>query len=257
MRKTQVSPRHEGGQRPNVSALKEALYSRQHASLVAIQRLKAPALDALEDINLLRSTLNHTLILIQQCDDEDSRIKLCTALFAGKEHLLAAIRTHTLLVEVYQQRISSVWDPVELLSALSLIPGTSLLSGAGMAVASQSQTILDRVPCALSLRIRRQLQITDPKFSRLFHGDFSRHPENPHCSSLFSLFTSRNRRTRIDPTLPVHPCLRERSLRSNLLSPDRAVDLPYVCSYNTIDGTRRQPVRGLLSTRPRSSDRLL
>jgi hypothetical protein len=61
---------------------------------------------------MLRATIDRLLKLIDQCDDEDRRVKLYNALYTGTQRLLAAMRTHTILVGDNQELLTSFWEAV-------------------------------------------------------------------------------------------------------------------------------------------------
>ena len=98
----------------NKNALKHGLYAKHYTEQQKKDLQKTPPLEAFDEINMLRSTLDHLLELIADCEDEDRKVKLYNALYTGTQRLLAAMRTHTILVGDNQELLTSFWEAVEL-----------------------------------------------------------------------------------------------------------------------------------------------
>jgi hypothetical protein len=98
----------------NKNALKNGLYARHYTEQQKRDLQRTPPLEAFDEINMLRSTLDEILKRIDSCEDEDRRVKLYNALFTGTQRLLTAMRTHTLLVGDNQELLTSFWEAVAL-----------------------------------------------------------------------------------------------------------------------------------------------
>ncbi len=98
----------------NKNALKHGLYAKHYTEAQRHDLEQTPPLEAFDEINMLRSTLDQILIRIEDCEDEDRRVKLYNALFTGTQRLLAAMRTHTILVGDNQELLTSFWQAIAL-----------------------------------------------------------------------------------------------------------------------------------------------
>jgi hypothetical protein len=103
-----------GAPKGNKNHLKHGLYARHYTEAERTELEKAPALEALDEITMLRSSLDHILALIEDCDDPDRKVRLYNSLFTGTQRLLAAMRTHTVLVGDNQELLTTFWEAVEL-----------------------------------------------------------------------------------------------------------------------------------------------
>ena len=101
------------GKKGNKNALKHGLYARHYTDAQRQDLDSAATLDALDEINMLRSTLDRILVLIDNCQDDDRLVKLYNSLFTGTQRLLTAMRTHTILVGDDQEILTSFWEAVE------------------------------------------------------------------------------------------------------------------------------------------------
>jgi len=106
--------RPEGGQPRNQNALKHGLYARHYTADQQQQMQAMPALESLDEIFMLRSTLDRILSLIEDSDDPDRKIKLFNSLYLGSQRLMTAMRTHNLLVGDDKQLLTSFWEALEL-----------------------------------------------------------------------------------------------------------------------------------------------
>jgi hypothetical protein len=106
--------RHPGGQPRNRNALRHGLYSRHYTADQRRQMGAMPLLESLDEILMLRSTLERLLSLIDGCDDPDRIIKLYNSLYLGSQRLMIAMRTHTLLVGEDKQLLTSFWEALDL-----------------------------------------------------------------------------------------------------------------------------------------------
>ena len=100
--------------RPTTGGSKHRLYERHYTEAERTELDEAPALEALDEITMLRSSLDHILALIENCDDPDRKVRLYNSLFTGTQRLLAAMRTHTVLVGDNQELLTTFWEAVEL-----------------------------------------------------------------------------------------------------------------------------------------------
>jgi hypothetical protein len=100
------------GSKGNKNALKHGLYAKHYSEQQKRDLQNTPPLEAFDEINMLRATIDRLLKLIDQCDDEDRRVKLYNALYTGTQRLLAAMRTHTILVGDNQELLTSFWEAV-------------------------------------------------------------------------------------------------------------------------------------------------
>ena len=98
----------------NKNALKHGLYAKHYTESQRRDLQRTPPLEAFDEINMLRATLDHILELITACEDEDRRVRLYNALYTGTQRLLAAMRTHTILVGDNQELLTSFWEAVSL-----------------------------------------------------------------------------------------------------------------------------------------------
>ena len=98
----------------NKNALKHGLYARHYTEAEQLLLNGIPSLEALDEIDMLRSTLDHILVRIEECEDEDRRVRLYNSLFTGTQRLLTAMRTHTILVGDNQELLTTFWDAIEL-----------------------------------------------------------------------------------------------------------------------------------------------
>ena len=103
-----------GAPKHNKNALKHGLYARHYTAAELLELDQAPALEALDEIRMLRSALDKILVLIEECQDEGIKVKLYNSLFTGTQRLLLAMRTHTLLVADSEELLTSFWDAVAL-----------------------------------------------------------------------------------------------------------------------------------------------
>ena len=103
-----------GAPKHNANALKHGLYARHYTAEELAFLDQAPPLQALDEIKMLRSALDKLLVLIEDCPDEGTKIKLFNSLFTGTQRLLAAMRTHTLLVADSEELLTSFWEAVAL-----------------------------------------------------------------------------------------------------------------------------------------------
>jgi hypothetical protein len=102
------------GSKGNKNALKHGLYAKHYTEQQKKDLQNTPPLEAFDEINMLRATIDRLLKLIDQCDDEDRRVKLYNALYTGTQRLLAAMRTHTILVGDNQELLTSFWEAVSM-----------------------------------------------------------------------------------------------------------------------------------------------
>jgi hypothetical protein len=96
----------------NKNALKHGLYAKHYTEQQKKDLQNTPPLEAFDEINMLRATLDGLLVLIADCEDEDRKVKLYNALYTGTQRLLAAMRTHTILVGDNQELLTSFWEAV-------------------------------------------------------------------------------------------------------------------------------------------------
>ena len=104
-----MTPKHK-----NTNALKHGLYSRHYTDEERKHLEQMPPLESEHEIHMLRSTIDRILSLIEQCEDEDRKLKLYSALFLGTQRLSNAMRTQTLLVGDNKELLTSFWEAVEL-----------------------------------------------------------------------------------------------------------------------------------------------
>lgn len=102
-----------GAKKGNTNALKHGLYARHYNETKRTRLDEMPPLDSLNEIFMLRSTLDDILSLIEKCEDDDRKVKLYNSLFVGAQRLTNAMRTHTLLVGDNQELLVSFWDAIE------------------------------------------------------------------------------------------------------------------------------------------------
>src|SRR4030042_357588 len=102
------------GSKGNKNALKHGLYAKHYSEQQRKELEGTSPLAPFDEINMLRATIDRLLKLIDQCDDEDRRVKLYNALYTGTQRLLAAMRTHTILVGDNQELLTSFWEAVAL-----------------------------------------------------------------------------------------------------------------------------------------------
>ena len=69
---------------------------------------------ALDEIWMLRSTLDRILDLIDASDDPAQKVKLYNSLYLGSLRLMTAMRTHTILVGEDKQLLTSFWEALDL-----------------------------------------------------------------------------------------------------------------------------------------------
>ncbi len=103
-----------GAPEGNQNALKHAIYSKHVAPQSRLDLENMPPLESLPEIYMLRAQLDDILSLIENCQDEDRKIKLYSALFTGTQRLTTAMRTHTLLVGKDQELLTTFWEALEL-----------------------------------------------------------------------------------------------------------------------------------------------
>jgi hypothetical protein len=96
----------------NKNALRHGLYAKHYTEQQKKDLQNTPPLEAFDEINMLRATLDGLLVLIADCEDEDRKVKLYNALYTGTQRLLAAMRTHTILVGDNQELLTSFWEAV-------------------------------------------------------------------------------------------------------------------------------------------------
>ena len=106
--------RKRGAQPNNRNALKHGLYARRYRPDEQAALEEMPPLESLSEIHMLRLALDRILELIQDCDDDDRRVKLYNALFTGAQRLSAAMRTHAILVGRDQELLTTFWEAVAL-----------------------------------------------------------------------------------------------------------------------------------------------
>ncbi len=97
----------------NTNALRHGLYARHYTNEERASLEQMPPLESLHEINMLRSTLDRILSMIESCDDEDRKVKLLNSLFVGSQRLVNAMRTHTILVGDNKELLTSFWEAVE------------------------------------------------------------------------------------------------------------------------------------------------
>jgi hypothetical protein len=103
-----------GAPKKNKNALKHGLYAQHYAPDEQVRLDEAPPLEAIDEIKMLRSALDKILVLIEASPDQDTQIKLYNSLFTGTQRLLAAMRTHSLLVADSEELLTSFWEAVSL-----------------------------------------------------------------------------------------------------------------------------------------------
>ena len=98
----------------NTNALKHGLYSRHYSDAERKALGQMSARESEHEIHMLRSTVDRILSLIEQCQDEDRKLKLYNALFIGTQRLSSLMRTQNLLVGDNKELLTSFWEAVEL-----------------------------------------------------------------------------------------------------------------------------------------------
>jgi len=101
------SPR--GAPPGNKNALKHGLYAAHFTEPIRTRLGDMPPLESLPEIYMLRSKLDALCNLIEECQDEDRRVKLYNSLFTGTQRLLFAMRTHTFLVGDNKEILTDFW----------------------------------------------------------------------------------------------------------------------------------------------------
>ena len=101
--------RKRGGQPGNKNAMRHGLYARHFNESARLQLRDMPPLESLHEIYMLRDKLDTLCTLIEECEDEDRRVKLYNSLFTGTQRLLFAMRTHITLVGDNQEVLTDFW----------------------------------------------------------------------------------------------------------------------------------------------------
>jgi hypothetical protein len=111
---TPPKPKSKGGAPPgNKNALRHGLYAKHFDEQARFQLGEMPPLESLHEVYMLRDRLDKILDLIEECDDEDRRVKLYNSLFSGAQRLLFAMRTHTYLVGDNKEILTDFWKALE------------------------------------------------------------------------------------------------------------------------------------------------
>jgi len=97
----------------NKNALRHGLYAKHFTESERLRLGDMPALESLHEIHMLRAKLEDILTLIEDCADEDRRVKLYNSLFTGTQRLLFAMRTHTHLVGDNREILMDFWKALE------------------------------------------------------------------------------------------------------------------------------------------------
>ena len=108
-----VSKRKRGAPPGNKNALRHGLYAKHFTESERLRLGDMPALESLHEIHMLRAKLEDILTLIEECGDEDRRVKLYNSLFTGTQRLLFAMRTHTHLVGDNREILMDFWKALE------------------------------------------------------------------------------------------------------------------------------------------------
>ena len=98
----------------NTNALKDGLYSRHYTQAERTALGKMSTGESQHEIHMLRAAIDRILTLIEQCEDEDRKIKLYNALFMATQRLSNAMRTQFILVGDNKELLTSFWEAVEL-----------------------------------------------------------------------------------------------------------------------------------------------
>ena len=93
----------------NRNALRHGLYAKHFNASARSQLSDMPPLESLHEIYMLREKLDTLCTLIEECEDEDRRVKLYNSLFTGTQRLLFAMRTHSTLVGDNQEVLTDFW----------------------------------------------------------------------------------------------------------------------------------------------------
>jgi len=106
--------RKEGAPPGNKNALKHGLYATRFSDIERHQLGVMPPLESIHEIHMLRTLLADLLVLIDDCQDEDRRVKLYNSIFTGTQRLLFAMRTQTFLVGDNKEILTEFWDALAL-----------------------------------------------------------------------------------------------------------------------------------------------
>jgi len=105
----------KGGAQPgNKNALKHGLYAARFSDVERHQLGVMPPLESLHEIHLLRTLLADLVVLIDECQDEDRRVKLYNSIFTGTQRLLFAMRTQTFLAGDNRELLTDFWQALAL-----------------------------------------------------------------------------------------------------------------------------------------------
>ncbi len=100
--------------RSNTNALKHGLYAKHFTPDERLAMGHMPPLEALQEIHMLRITLDRILSLIEDCQDEDRKVKLYNSLYLGSQRLITTMRAQTLLAGEDKEILTAFWDAMEL-----------------------------------------------------------------------------------------------------------------------------------------------
>ena len=103
-----------GAPKGNKNALKHGLYASHYSEQERQQLVDMPPLESIHEIHMLRTRLHHLLSLIEDCEDDDRRVKLYNSLFTGSQRLLTAMRTQTILVGDNKELLTDFWNALRL-----------------------------------------------------------------------------------------------------------------------------------------------
>ena len=98
----------------NKNALQHGIYGKHYPPKSRIDLEGMSPLEPLPEIYMLRSQLDDLISLIENCQDEERRIKLYNALFIGTQRLTTLMRTHTLISGKNQELLTTFWEALEL-----------------------------------------------------------------------------------------------------------------------------------------------
>ncbi len=102
-----------GAKKKNTNALKDGIYSR-HFTATEIHSLgKMSPRESEHEIHMLRASIDRLLSLIEECEDEDRRIKLYNALFLATRQLSNAMRTEAIVSGDSKELLVSFWKAIE------------------------------------------------------------------------------------------------------------------------------------------------
>ena len=106
--------RKRGAPPDNKNALRHGLYARHYTGLETSELRGMPPLEPLQEISLIRCSLDRILTLIENCEDEDRKVKLYNTLFHGHQRLLATMRTQKVHTADANEILTDFWTALDL-----------------------------------------------------------------------------------------------------------------------------------------------